>query len=225
MQAGFVYADEHGYEYMAQVDGDGQHDAAELRQLYDAMRRLRRRHGLRLALPVGRPALPGADQPPHRHPRLRVPALAPRRRAGHRPDVGLPPLQPARDRPLRARLPARLPRGRGGADAAPPPPDDARDPGAHVPARRRRRPRSARASRPTTWSRSCWRCSSASPAGAPWSNPATTRPSPPARGSDGPAPARLPARRGRPADRRARARAAPATARALRAAVAVRAPS
>jgi len=39
VQAGFVYADEHGYEYMAQVDGDGQHDAAELQRLYEAMRR------------------------------------------------------------------------------------------------------------------------------------------------------------------------------------------
>jgi glycosyltransferase involved in cell wall biosynthesis len=30
VQAGFVYACEHGYDYLAQVDGDGQHDPAEL---------------------------------------------------------------------------------------------------------------------------------------------------------------------------------------------------
>ena len=44
----------------------------------------------------------------------------------------------AGDRPVRPRLPARLPRGRGGADAAPPPPADARGAGADVPARGRR---------------------------------------------------------------------------------------
>ena len=54
------------------------------------------------------------------------------------PTSGLPPLQPPGDRAVRARLPARLPRGRGGADAAPPPADHARGAGADVPARRRR---------------------------------------------------------------------------------------
>jgi glycosyltransferase involved in cell wall biosynthesis len=39
VQAGFVYADEHGYDCMAQVDGDGQHDASELGRLEQAMRR------------------------------------------------------------------------------------------------------------------------------------------------------------------------------------------
>ena len=33
VQAGFVFAREHGYDYMAQVDGDGQHDPAELDRL------------------------------------------------------------------------------------------------------------------------------------------------------------------------------------------------
>lgn len=33
VQTGFVYALEHGYDYMAQVDGDGQHEAAELGRL------------------------------------------------------------------------------------------------------------------------------------------------------------------------------------------------
>jgi glycosyltransferase involved in cell wall biosynthesis len=38
VQTGFVYALEQGYEFMAQVDGDGQHEPAELRHLIDAMR-------------------------------------------------------------------------------------------------------------------------------------------------------------------------------------------
>lgn len=33
VQTGFLYALEHGYQYMAQVDGDGQHEAAELETL------------------------------------------------------------------------------------------------------------------------------------------------------------------------------------------------
>ena len=37
VQAGFVFAREHGYERMAQVDGDGQHDAGELRRLEEEM--------------------------------------------------------------------------------------------------------------------------------------------------------------------------------------------
>jgi glycosyltransferase involved in cell wall biosynthesis len=36
VQTGFVYASEHGYDYMAQVDGDGQHEPAELDRLLDA---------------------------------------------------------------------------------------------------------------------------------------------------------------------------------------------
>ena len=77
-------------------------------------------HGLRLALPH-RHRLPGPDQPPHRHPHLRLPAVADRRPARERPHLGVPALQPPRHRAVRARLPARLPRGRGGADGAPPP--------------------------------------------------------------------------------------------------------
>jgi glycosyltransferase involved in cell wall biosynthesis len=37
VQAGFVFANDQGYERMAQVDGDGQHDASELRRLEHAM--------------------------------------------------------------------------------------------------------------------------------------------------------------------------------------------
>ena len=37
VQTGFVYAREHGYDYMAQVDGDAQHEPSELRRLLDTM--------------------------------------------------------------------------------------------------------------------------------------------------------------------------------------------
>ena len=37
VQSGFVFALEHNYEYMAQVDGDGQHEPAELERLVSAM--------------------------------------------------------------------------------------------------------------------------------------------------------------------------------------------
>ncbi len=38
VQAGFLYAQAHGYDYAAQVDGDGQHEPAELASLVEAMR-------------------------------------------------------------------------------------------------------------------------------------------------------------------------------------------
>ena len=38
VQTGFVYAREHGYDFLAQVDGDGQHDSIELERLIAAMR-------------------------------------------------------------------------------------------------------------------------------------------------------------------------------------------
>ena len=51
VQAGFKFAHEHGYDYMVQVDGDGQHDPAEIAKLFAADGRSRpRRHDLRLAL-------------------------------------------------------------------------------------------------------------------------------------------------------------------------------
>jgi len=38
VQTGFLYALDHGYDYMAQVDGDGQHEAAELAALLEVIR-------------------------------------------------------------------------------------------------------------------------------------------------------------------------------------------
>ncbi|MFZ0043715.1 MAG: glycosyltransferase family 2 protein [Solirubrobacteraceae bacterium] len=37
VQAGFLYALEHGYDYMVQVDGDGQHEPAEIEKLMGPM--------------------------------------------------------------------------------------------------------------------------------------------------------------------------------------------
>ena len=37
VQTGFVYARDHGYDFLAQVDGDGQHDSVELARLIAAM--------------------------------------------------------------------------------------------------------------------------------------------------------------------------------------------
>ncbi len=37
VQTGFVYAREHGYDFLAQVDGDGQHDSSHLERLIAAM--------------------------------------------------------------------------------------------------------------------------------------------------------------------------------------------
>jgi glycosyltransferase involved in cell wall biosynthesis len=37
VQAGFLYAREHGYAFLAQVDGDGQHESAELHRLVSSM--------------------------------------------------------------------------------------------------------------------------------------------------------------------------------------------
>jgi len=38
VQAGFIYARDHKYDFMAQVDGDGQHEPAELQKLVTAIR-------------------------------------------------------------------------------------------------------------------------------------------------------------------------------------------
>lgn len=37
VQAGFIFARDHEYDFMAQVDGDGQHEPAELHKLVDAI--------------------------------------------------------------------------------------------------------------------------------------------------------------------------------------------
>ena len=121
VQAGFVYADEHGYDYMAQVDGDGQHDPGELDKLFAALDDEGEADmicGSRFKTPTATRRR-SAAAPASTSSRSCCRASAP---ADHRPDLGLPALQPPGDRGVRARLPARLPGGRGGADAAPPSP-------------------------------------------------------------------------------------------------------
>src|SRR5215207_9290288 len=39
MQAGYMYAQEHDYEFAVQIDGDGQHDPAQIERLADVFRR------------------------------------------------------------------------------------------------------------------------------------------------------------------------------------------
>ena len=112
----------------ARVPAEDARDAAD--------RRRRGRHGLRQPLPR-RPRLQGAARPPRRQHDLLRRAHRAHAPADHRPDLGLPDDQPARDRALRPRLPARLPRGRGAADAARAPPAHPRGPRADERARLR----------------------------------------------------------------------------------------
>ena len=82
----------------------------------------RARHGHRLALPRRRRRrLPLLGAAPDRHPHLLRDPVDDRRPARHRSDVGPADDRPPRHRAVRPRLPARLPRGRGGAAHAPPP--------------------------------------------------------------------------------------------------------
>ena len=117
MQTGFRYAAENGYELAVRVDGDGQHDPAELARARRGRARGRGRHLRRLALRRRRrvPLVAGAAR---RHPHPGAHRLAAHRPARHRHDERLPGAEPQGDRAVRRRLPARLSRGRGGADAA-----------------------------------------------------------------------------------------------------------
>ncbi len=138
VQTGFVYALDNGYDYMVQVDGDGQHDPDEIPKLIAAMQRgPDSRHGLRLALHL-RPRLPGPDTAGARA-STSSPSCS---RASRAAASAIPPRasgsSTAAHRALRPRLPARLPRGGGGADGPPPPAAYARGAGANVQTRRRR---------------------------------------------------------------------------------------
>ncbi len=97
VQTGFRYAWEGGYELAVRLDGDGQHDPAQLRAARRSGRRRRGRPRDRLALPRQR-GLPLVGGAPRRHPRARPRRLVDRPRAAHRHDLGLPGAQPPHDR-------------------------------------------------------------------------------------------------------------------------------
>ena len=76
VQAGFKFAHENDYDYMVQVDGDGQHDPAEIASLFDAMERSGSADmicGSRFLTATGY-VIP--DQPADGHPPLRLSPLA-----------------------------------------------------------------------------------------------------------------------------------------------------
>ena len=102
VQAGFKYAAENGYDYMVQVDGDGQHDPGEISKLFAAAQGPDRADMICGSRFAHRDRLYRADQPPHRHSPVRLPAVAAPAPASHRSDLRLPALQPAGDRPVRA---------------------------------------------------------------------------------------------------------------------------
>ena len=179
VQLGFVYAMENGYDFMVQVDADGQHDPREIPPWW-------RRWS---SIPswtwcAGRAFCPTA--------------ASTRRRSSRRTGIHLFAFLMSRIVGQRVSDPTsgfRLYNRRSIALFARDYPHDYPEVEAvlmlhhhrlrmrEVPVRmfaaRVARPRSAPASRRTTWSRCCWRSSSAWPAAVPPLSPETPRPSPP----------------------------------------------
>ena len=168
VQTGFKYALEHGYDLAVRLDGDGQHDPAELPKLIAPAARRRGGHRRRLAL---RRRAATQYRPPLAR-RLgigffaRIVSLLVRQRVTDTTS-GFQALNRQRDPALRRRLPARLPGGGGDRDGRA---------GTGCACSRCRcgcasastaAPRSRRCARSTTSSRCCWRSSSASSAATP----------------------------------------------------------
>ena len=220
---GFRYALDNGYDYVVQVDGDGQHDPREIRRLEEAMRRER------VDMVCGSRFLTKDHKYPapiSRRTGIHLFAFLLSRFVGQRvsdPTSGFRLYNRRGDLGVRARLPARLSRGRGGADGALAPAPDVRGARADAHAQRRRvvdqRLRQVgllHGQGAAGDLRRAWR------AGDTPSSPATRRPSRRPTGSDGhAAPDRRHHRRRRAAGRAARAGAPAAAARALRAALAL----
>ena len=109
VQAGFVFARDHRYDFMAQVDGDGQHEPAELEKLVAAMA-----GGQGPDMVCGSRFLSDDfhyPAPVSRRTGIHVFAALLSRIVGQRvsdPTSGLSSLQPPGDRTVRAGLPARL---------------------------------------------------------------------------------------------------------------------
>ena len=98
--------------------------------------------------------LPRLGRPPHRHHCLRQARLADRPPARHRHDLRLPGDERARDRPLRRRVPLRLPRGRGDRPHLPAQAAPGRGRRSRCDRASRAAPRSRPSARSTTWARS-----------------------------------------------------------------------
>ena len=149
VQSGYRHAFDEGYELAVQVDGDGQHDPAEIASLMRSMgsEEVDMVYGSRFLADSGyrAPAAPAV-----RHPPVLPGAVQGRASTGHGPHVRLPSLQSARDRAVRTRLSARLPGGRGDPDGARTSPADARGARAACTSARVGALRSRRWSPPTT---------------------------------------------------------------------------
>ena len=99
VQTGFRYAWEGGYELAVRLDGDGQHDPAQLRAVVAPV--VADEADLAIGSRfIGDRRLPLLGGPPRRDPRARPRRLVDRPRAAHRHDLGVPGAQP----PRRSRL-------------------------------------------------------------------------------------------------------------------------
>ena len=128
VQAGYQFARDYGFDLAVQVDGDGQHDPREIAALVEPIL------AGRADMVVGtRFAAGGGYQrhapTPRRDPPLRRARLGARPAARDRHHLRFPGREPQGDPPLRRRVPARLPRGRGDGGPLPAPAADGRGAG------------------------------------------------------------------------------------------------
>ena len=111
VQAGYLYALRHGFDIAIQVDGDDQHDPAEIERLLDPIRDRSGRDDGGVAVARAR-RLRGAGGSSDRHAPAGRPGPLADRRHLHRHHVGLSRRRRPGHRPVRPDLPHRLPRGR-----------------------------------------------------------------------------------------------------------------
>ena len=102
VQTGFRYAYEHDYDLAVRVDGDGQHDPAQLGRVLEPVLARRGRHRRRLALRRRANGLSFVAHAARGHTAACLGRVAHRRPAGHGYDLGLSGSQPARDRAVLA---------------------------------------------------------------------------------------------------------------------------
>ncbi len=139
VQTGFRFAFEGGYDLAVRVDGDGQHDPAQLAAVLAPV--LRGEVDIAVGSRFAAAGPDGYRSSRSRRVGIRILAAVVSRIVGQRvtdTTSGFQALNRNGDRALRPRLPARLPGGRGDGDGLPPPPAARR--GAGDDARARRRP-------------------------------------------------------------------------------------